>query len=216
MSVRRRLVVALFVVAAALLHAAGPALATSAVKAPPVPDGYVSTPIKAAGFTIAIPETWLALDPKSSASLATLEATAERNPQLSSSIEQFKSMRSSIKFWAVDAGGTSYASNMLVLPTPFDRSIVKRPATIEASLKSALGDSVESLSAHKVRLAGVGAVEADATLTINSPAGTPMTVYATIYFLPTKKGLVDIDFSSDKPADSDTTLQTMIKSLRLL
>jgi hypothetical protein len=214
MSVRRWFVVALLVVAA-LFVATEPALGTSTVKAPRAPHGYVTTPIKAAGVTIALPETWLALDPKSSAAEATLQAVADKNPNLSSAVEQFKSSRSSIKFWAIDAGATTFASNMLVLPTPFGRSILGHPATIEASLRSALGDAVESLSARRLRIAGVVAVEADATLKITSLADTSTTAYATIYFLPTKKGLMDIDYTSGTPPADDTTLQTMIKSLRL-
>ena len=94
-------------------------------------------------------------------------------------------------------------------------SVVKQPAQVEAVLKSALGSNVASLDAHKVKIAGVGAVEADAILKINAADGTPITAYATIYFLPTKKGVVDIDYTSVTPQSSDTTLHTMVKSIRL-
>jgi hypothetical protein len=92
---------------------------------------------------------------------------------------------------------------------------VKQPAQVEASLKAAMGDAVASLDAHKAKIAGVGVVEADAILKLVGADGSPTMAYATIYFLPTKKGVIDIDYTSGTPPSSDTTLRTVVQSIRL-
>jgi len=184
-------------------------------KTPPAPKGFVITPVKAAGFTFALPETWLALDPKSQQSTVMLQQVAAKNPKLSSFMTQWNSIRSSVKLWALDASASTFASNVLVLPTPYDKSLVKQPGQVEAALKAAMGNSVGSLNARKAKIAGVGVVEADAILKIAAADGSPTNAYASIYFVPTKKGVIDIDYTSGTPPSRDTTLRTILHSIRL-
>jgi hypothetical protein len=194
---------------------AGVSWGLPAAKPPPVPEGFVATPVKAAAFTFALPATWLALDPKSPQTTTVLQNAAARNPKLSSFLAQWESLRSSVKLWAIDAGATTFASNVLVLPTPYDKSLVKQPNQLEAALKAQMGTVLASLTAHRVKIAGVGAVQADAILEINGADGAETMAYATIYFLPTKKGVIDIDYTSGTPPASDTTLPTIVQSIRL-
>jgi hypothetical protein len=86
---------------------------------------------------------------------------------------------------------------------------------VEAALRGSLGSNVTSLSAHKVKIAGVHAVEADADLTITDAGGQPLNAYASIFLVPTKQGLMDLDYTSGTPRESDKTLRTMKDSLRL-
>src|SRR5262249_28379065 len=145
-----------------------------------------------------------------------LEKVAEKNPKLQSTLAQWSSLKSSVKLFAVDGAATGITSNVMVVPVPIDKSVLQKPATVEAALTAQLGSSASGLHAHKVKVGGVGAVEADATLSLKDAAGTPITAYATVYFLPTKKGVVDLDYTSGTLPSSDTTLHTIIDNLRVL
>jgi hypothetical protein len=207
---------AVLIAAICALTVARTGSASAAVRPSPPPDGFVTTTVKTAGISVALPVTWLALDPKSPRSTTALQQVADKNPALKSTFAQWSTLRSSVKLWAIDAAATEFASNLIVLPTPVDKSIVNQPANVEAALKSSLGSAASSLIAHKVKLAGVAAVEADAVLNVNAADGTPFTAYATIYFLPTKKGVIDVDYTSATAPSDDTTLQTIVHNLRSL
>ena len=204
------------------LVAVGALVITAAVVAPaagaktaPAPDGYTTTAVKAAGVTFAIPETWLAIDPKSQSSAEALQAAADKNPQLTGLVSQFQTIRSSIKYWAIDAGATSFATNLLVLPTPFDRAALQQPAAVKRNLQSSLGTNVDSLTVKKVKVDKTPALEAGATIRITGADGSPITAYATILFVNTKKGVIDLDYTGSAPPASDETLATIVKSIDL-
>jgi hypothetical protein len=207
--------VAAFIVVGSMTLGAGTASATVYAKSTTAPPGFVVIPVKAAGVALAVPETWLAIDPKSSTAADALQAAADKNPKLASLLDQFQSLRSSITFWAVDPGATTFAANVLVLPSGLDKSALRQPAALEAALRQSLGTSVTSLTARKVRVAGAKGLEADADLTIKNSDGIPIAAYATVLFVPTEKGLIDIDYTSGAPRDSDPTLHTMVDSLRI-
>jgi len=204
------------IAAACVLFGVGTASAESAAKSPAPPDGFVTTTVKPAGLSIALPVTWLALDPKSKQATSELEQVAKKNPNLQSLVAQWSSIKSSVKLWAIDGAATGFASNVLVLPLPIDKSVLQKPASVEAVLKSQFGSRVSDLHVHKVKLGRVGAVEADATASINSVDGTPFTAYVTIYLLPSKQGVIDVDYTSSTPRSNDATLHTMIDNLRVL
>jgi hypothetical protein len=188
-------------------------LIPAAVAARPAPDGYTTTPIKAAGLSIAIPDGWLRLDPKSKASAAALQAAADKNPKLAGVVGQFDQLKGTVKYWVIDAGATEFAANMLVLPTPFDTSIVKHPDQVKASLESSLGSSTGPITVTKVKVDGASALRADTTVSVNGLDGTKTTAYAVLYFIPTKKGIIDLDYTSGTPLESNSQLATMIKSI---
>ncbi len=208
------IVVALLAVASASLGIET-ALAAAPVKGGSAPPGYVTIPVKEGGFTIAVPKSWLALDPESPTAAAVLQAAVDKNPNLAPLLDQFTTLRSSIKFWVIDTSSPTFSANLLVLPTGLDKSVVRQPAMVEAALRQSLGSNVTSLSAHKVKIAGVNAIEADADLTITDARGQPLNAYATILLVPTKQGLMDLDYTSGTPRESDKTLRTMRDSLRL-
>jgi hypothetical protein len=187
----------------------------AAAKTAPAPAGYTTTVIKPAGITIAIPDGWLKIDPKSQASADALRSAADKNPQLSGLLTQFEQIRGSIKYWVIDASASQFARNLLILPTPFDKAILKQPDTVKQNLQSSLGTNVDSLSVKKVKIAKTRALEADATLKLNGANGAPISAYATLFFLATKRGVMDLDYTSTQPAASDKTLKTMLKSLQI-
>ena len=199
-----------------VLAGSGNAWARSSVKSPPAPDGFVTTNVKGAGFSVALPVTWLALDPKSPSATALLQRGVEKNPKLKAVLSQWSSLRSSVKLMAFDAAATTFASNLIVLPTPFDKSVVQQPRSVVAALKAQLGSTFSVQGAHKVRVAGVAALEADYTAQLDNANGTPTTAYASAYFLPTKKGVIVLEFTSATPPSIDNTLQVMVHSLKML
>ena len=95
-----------------------------------------------------------------------LQAAVDKNPNLAQLLDQFTTLRSTIKFWVIDTSSPTFSANLLVLPTGLDKSVVRQPAMVEAALRGSLGSNVTSLSAHKIKIAGVHAIEADADLTI--------------------------------------------------
>src|SRR5262245_8279666 len=103
MRARGALVAALFIVGV-IAFGGGTASAAVPVKSGTAPPGFVATPIKAAGVSIAVPETWLSIDPKSPTAAAAMRAAADKNPKLASLLDQFQTLRSSISFWAIDQG----------------------------------------------------------------------------------------------------------------
>jgi len=209
------------VVVVALLVAAfsSPGIETASAAAPTKggspPPGYVTAPVKEGGFTIAVPKSWLALDPQSPTAATVLQAAVNQNPNLAPLLDQFTTLRSSIKYWVIDTTSPTFSANLLVLPTGLDKSMVRQPAIVEAALRQSLGGNLTSLNAHKVKLAGVNAIEADADLSITDARGQPLDAYATIFLLPTKQGLIDLDYTSGTPRERDKTLRTMRNSIRL-
>jgi hypothetical protein len=177
------------------------------------PSGYTTTRIPSVGVSIAVPDTWLQIDPKSQTAADALQKAADANPKLSGLMEEFQQLKGTIKFWVIDTGASEFATNMLVLPTPFPASVLTQPAKVKQSLASELGSSVQSLTVKKIRVDKTPALEADATLALQSVDGTPTTAYATIYLIKTKKGVVDFDYTGALPPTSDPTLRTMIKSI---
>src|SRR5262245_4715716 len=211
----RALIAALLIVGS-IAAGAGTALATAPTKSAAVPPGYVSTPIKAAAVSLAVPETWLAIDPKSPTAAAGLQAASDKNPKLASLLDQFQTIRSSISFWAIDQGATSFASNVLVLPSGLDKAALRQPAAFETALRQQLGTTATSVKARKVRVGSVNAIEADSDLMVQVADGTSVPAYSTALFVPTKKGVIDVNYTSGSPREGDTTLTTMFDSLRII
>jgi hypothetical protein len=185
----------------------------AALAARAVPDGYRTIPIKAAGLSIAIPDRWLRLDPKSPASAAALTAAAAKNPKLASLQSEFDQLKGSIKYWAVDSGAAEFADNLLVLPTTFDRAVVEQPDDVKSSLASSLGASAGPITVAKLKVDGVAALRADTTLNINTLDGTKTTAYATMFYVPTKKGVINLDYTSGTAPEANPRLAAMVKSI---
>jgi hypothetical protein len=172
--------------------------------------------VKAAGLSLAVPVTWLALDPKSPQVDAKLQQVVNQNPELSDVLREWDAIRSQVKLWAIDAGATSHAANLVVGATPFARSDLRHQAQVTAALEAMLGSNISSVHVHKVEVGGVRALELEATVQLNDAHGVPVTAYSSVLLLPTRKGVIDLDYSSPQQPSADTTLPTIVQSIHLL
>ena len=113
----------------ALAFVSAPAGAKSS--SPPVPDGYHLVNLKkTAGLSMAIPDTWLALDPSSKTFQQVIETATAQNPKLAPLVAQFQAI-SGDSFMAVDQEGTTFVSNLIVSPMLiFPLSAVSSPIRI--------------------------------------------------------------------------------------
>jgi hypothetical protein len=180
------------------------------------PEGYVTTTVKSAGLSLALPFAWIMLDPKSPQSDAALQRAVDKNPNLSNLIAQWSSIRDQVKLWALDSAAGSFAKNVLVLPTPFAKAQLQKPEQVESALRSELGSNVTSLSSRKVKVGGKTAVEVDATAPVNTSDGNSLDAYVTLLLVPTKKGVMDLDYTSSTPRASDDVLHTITGNVRIL
>lgn len=213
---RTRLVVAAAVCTVALVGGGGPVGAASPVAVVRAPAGYSTTKIKAAGLALALPKRWLRLDPKSRNIDQMLAKVSAKNPKLSNLLDQFAQVRDQILFWGIDAGSTTFASNVIVSAAGLDKSVVDHPDEARAAFGSAVGKTVNGLDVQPAKVAGVKSLRLTYQLPVTSLTGTPVTDYGTILIVPTKRGTMEVTYSSNQPSDSDTTLPVVIKAMRLL
>jgi hypothetical protein len=187
------------------------ALSPSTATAKP-PDGYHTVRIKKAGFSMAVPDTWLVLDATSKRFVEEMQKAAEANPKLAPLLEQLDT--SSSKLYAADATNPTFSNNVQVLSTDEDKSVITQPKAVEAQLKS-LGP-LENVEVHQTKVAGRRALEAFATLDVNSPDGALLHAYSRSFLVPVKKGLLQIVFTTQDDGRQNATVQTMIDSFNLL
>src|SRR5215217_7201217 len=114
------------------------------------PDGYDTKKIKSAGLSLALPSTWLSLDPKSKRTKAIIDAAVAKNPNLKDVPAEFDAIKSQVAYWAVDADAADFAANVFVLPLALDKSIVKSPADVEAMFQAQAGSLASDVAAQPV------------------------------------------------------------------
>jgi hypothetical protein len=216
MTTRTRLAVAAVACAAALTVGTAVAAASPPVAGARAPQGYVTTRVKAAGLSLALPRAWLRLDPKSKTWEKVLQRVAAKNPRLQSTLSQFPALRNSIVYWSIDTGATTFASNVLILPLPFDDSVVDHPDEAQSALQSGTGSALQNLEVTKTKVAGGKALRVTYTAPIKNLSGQTTTAVGTAFMIPTKKGMMHVEYTSDTPSDQDRTLSTIEKSIRLL
>jgi hypothetical protein len=205
------------VLAAVVTLALATALATPAAAADgTAPKGYTATAIAAAGLSVAVPDSWLKIDPTSQSAEDALQAAAGKNPQLSGLVAQFEQIRGSISYWAIDTGSARFTTNLLVLPTDYQTSALRQPAAVEQSLRASLGsDLIKSLSVAPTKVDGRSSLRARAKLGFTALDGKPGTAYATILLVPTKRGVVDLDYTGTVRPAKDKTLATIVRSIQV-
>ena len=190
------------------------AMPAGAVASGPTTPGYHMVTIKKAGFSLEVPNTWLALDPTSKSYAEVLRRVAAANPKLAPSLKQFSSVASSVVLFAVDQSDADFASNLSVVPLPLDKSVLSDPADVQTVLKAQLPQA-SGLKVQKTKVAGVGALVATAALNANRPDGSPYTAHLTAYFVASKSSVLDFDFSTSDDGRQNSTVQTMVNSLTL-
>ena len=198
----------------ALAFVSAPAGAKSS--SPPVPDGYHLVNLKkTAGLSMAIPDTWLALDPSSKTFQQVIETATAQNPKLAPLVAQFQAI-SGDSFMAVDQEGTTFVSNLIVSPTALSKSALSQPTQVESALRSELAAlKPTDLEVVKTKVGGKPSLRSTATLTVATPDGTPINAYSTSYFVPTKKGVLQLTFSTGGDPDQDETVQSMVDTVKV-
>ena len=191
--------------------------ASRSLSSPKTPPGYHTVTLKKAGFSIAVPDTWLALDPKSKSYVDNLDRVAAANPKLASLMKQGAGLvASNAQFFAADQTSTGSSANLVVIPLPIDKSELSNPTGVQTVLKASFQGQVPDLATHKTKVAGTPALLSTGTLHATRPDGTPVTVYVSFYLVSSKIGVLDFDFSTTDNGQQDRTVQTMLHSLKLL
>lgn len=190
-------------------HASSGAAPTAAP--PPVPTGFHLNPIPAAGLSLAVRDTWLALDPTSSAFKSAVQRAAAANPAQAAMLQQYGSNPSSVKFFAADASNPVYASNVQVTVLGLSKAVLSDPTGAQAALRG----SIPNAEVHPATIAGSRGLAMTGTLSFKLPNGTPVTMHATGYFVATSAGVVSIDFATADTGAQDADVQASISSLRL-
>src|SRR5262245_47842749 len=83
------------------------------------PDGYHTVTVKKAGFSIAVPDTWLVLDGTAKGFRKRLQKAAEANPKLAPYLEQLDLVH--VKLYAADATNPDYSDNVTVFFSGYDK-----------------------------------------------------------------------------------------------
>ena len=187
----------------------GPPLPTTAPA--PVPIGYHLNPIPAAGLSLAVRDTWLALDPTSTAFKSAVQRAAAANPGEAAILQQYGSNASSIKFFAADTSNPVFASNVQVTVLGMSKAALSDPTGAQAALRK----EIPNAEVHPATIAGTRGLAMTGTLSFKLLNGAPVTMHATGYFVATPAGVVSIDFATADAGTQDADVQATMNSLRL-
>ena len=176
------------------------------------PDEYHTVTVKKAGFSMAVPDAWLVLDPTSKNFRDRMQKAADANPALAPFIEQIDP--STNRLYAAHQTNPSFADNVAVLSLGDDKSAISQPKAVKAELEAP--EVFQDVEVHKTKVAGRRALEAHATFEVNSPDGTRIRVHSTSYLVPAKKELLQIVFSTLEDGRQDPTVQTMVDNFKFL
>jgi hypothetical protein len=215
MRARARLAIVALVCAGALASGVPGAGAVAPTGAARASQGYAITRVKAAGLAFALPSGWLRLDPKSKSVNQIIERVAAKNPRLRTLTDQFSALRGSILFWGIDAGATGFATNLLISPQAFDRSIVDHPDQAQAALSASAGKALTDLRVAKAKVGGARALRITYVAPVNSLDGATTTAYGTMLIVPTHKGMMQVTYTSGSVPAQDATLAALVKTMRL-
>jgi hypothetical protein len=209
------LVIVAFGCASAAFAASPASAATSANGA--APAGYHLVTVKSDGFTIAVPDTWLAMNPKSKVFAAALKTVAAKNPRIRDALQaEVASMGSNTQFVAIDASGSDFSSNLSVSRLPVDKSALADLDALKTAFVQGLPKGAQStVEARHTMVDGLSAAEVTARMNLVALSGQSAMVYAASYFVPSGSGVLQFAFGSSDPVAQDTTVQTMLASLRI-
>jgi len=199
----------------ALMHTSNAELTRGTVS-PTVPPNFHTVEVKKGGFSIAVPNTWLALDPKSKSFNEMLVASAKADPDLAPTLDQFKTVAPYALFLAADQSAATYSSDLLVLQLPIARSELSHPSDVQTVLESAFAGKLSDLTTRTIKVADTKSLIASGNLPVTALDGSQVTAYLTALLVPTRDGVLDFTFGTAAPGDQDSTLQAMIQSLKLL
>jgi hypothetical protein len=217
MKLRWKILVIMALGCASLAFVASPASATTGANGA-APAGYHLVTVKKGGFTIAVPDTWLALNPKSKAFVAALNKVAAKNPKMKDALQTaVASLGSNGQFMAIDASGGDYSPSLTVSALPVDKSALDDLDGLKSAYQQTLPEGVlQGVEARHATVDGLTAAEITASMRLTTLSGQAVTAYGTSYFLSAAHGVLEFDFGTLDPGAQDSTLQTMLSSLRVV
>ena len=175
------------------------------------PPGYHTVTVEKAGVSFVVPDTWTKLDPTSPLFADTMKQATDANPDLAALFEGFDP--SQLTFFAIDSKGTFFASNVLVNPTMLDKSNLSDPPNrIKSQLN--LGPTFQDVQVHRTKVGRSRAITITGSTPVNAPDGSQSVAHMTDLVVASKKGVIEVTFTSG--TDPDETVQTMIRSLKIL
>ena len=176
------------------------------------PDGYHTVTVKKAGFSMAIPDTWLVVDATSKNFRDQMQKVADANPQLGPLVEQVDPSFS--KLFAADQTNLTFSNNVQVVAVDYDKSVISQPKAVKAGLEAL--ETFQDIEVTKTKFAGRRALGVHATFDVNSPEGTSVRVHSTSYLVAAKKGVLQIVFSTLEDGRQDPTVQTMVDNFKFV
>lgn len=175
------------------------------------PRGYHTVTVKNAGFSIAVPNPWVTLDPTSKDFSNRLKKFRKANPDFLSSNEVDVAVKHS-KLFAIDPAGDSFHSNVNVTHFPD----VSRAPT-EDEIRGSLTTFASDIETKPMSVAGSAGIEAAYQFQVNVPeGGAAPRLHGTAYAVLGRKGGLLVVFTALEDGRQDPTTQTMIHSLKLL
>ena len=183
---------------AVLVMAMGPAASAGIRRG--APPGFHTVVVRKAGLALAVPDSWLPLDPK-----ATFDEAKARNPKSALDPKHFPFMARG----AAEPG--HWHPNMNVHLDALAREAVRYPEGLLAATRIRHPDA----TATATTVGGRPAVQI--TFSSEEPASDSVaTVHHLGYFFSTPVGVVDVNFAMVEDPSTDPAVQTMVASIRVL
>jgi hypothetical protein len=191
----------------------GPAGVLGSSSAPSVqaPPGYHLVSLGSAGISFAVRDSWLALDPTSTALKQAEQRVAAANPQLASTLTDFGTAASNIRFLAIDVGNRVYGSNVEVLSLKLAKSALSDPVDAGVAFRKQIPNAVAS----PTTVAGTRGLLVTGTVDLTLPSGGQLAVHATGYVVGTPAGVYSIMFGTTDDGSQDAEVHTAVRTLRL-
>ncbi|HEY3096772.1 MAG TPA: hypothetical protein VGK05_08030 [Acidimicrobiia bacterium] len=176
------------------------------------PRGYRTLIVKEAGISIAVPKSWVTLDPARKDFEADLKKLRKKHPRLAETFLAQERARAVLKeavLYVGDPAGEKFHDNVSILNI---RGVTEPPT--EEQIRDALSGLPE-VETKPTTVAGVEAVEAAYQNDVNTTDGETLTTHLTQYAFLGKKGGVAITFTGLEDGRQHPTFQRMIGTVKL-
>jgi hypothetical protein len=187
----------------------GPGTAQASPSAPGTPDGYQVFADQAAGFSVAVPNSWQSVDPTSPDAAAAFQQIQQVNPNFRNGPNLANLLANDVKFLAVEPGTqTSVAANINVIVKPAPGFVDSDLSQIQRGLPGEYAKiGATLLGITTVTLDGHQALKVSGHLPINTPAGNTIVASQVQYILGGNNFIYVITLTGTSP-DLDTIAAT--------
>jgi len=198
-------------VAAFALGSAPSASAAGAATSKP-PRGSRTLIVKEAGISIAVPKSWVTVDPARKDFEAVLRRLKKEHPRLAETFLAQERARAVLKeavLYVGDPAGEKFHDNVSILNI---RGVTEPPT--EEQIRDALS-GLPDVETKPTSVAGVDAIEAAYQNDVNTTDGETLTTHLTQYAFLGTKGGVAITFTGLEDGRQHPTFQRMLRSVKL-